>query len=197
MAKLTQKQETFAAAYVRTGNATLAFKEAFNCGKMKETTIARRAHDLVHLGKIKARLLELNAVAVTAAVLSRTEALEILSKRARVNFFDLVEFGEYQTGVDSNGDPVFQTSWRIKNKGELTSNQLAAISEMTSSRKGISIKAHDPMAAIALLAKMNGWEAPAKIGLAGWDGGAIKTQAVPEMTDEQLAIMLHELEPKN
>jgi len=56
---LTIKQENFCLAYFKTGNASEAYREAYDVSKMKPETINRRAHDLVNNGKIKARIEDL------------------------------------------------------------------------------------------------------------------------------------------
>lgn len=53
---LTQKQEQFCQAFVRLGNAHHAYKEAYNAEGMKANTIDRKAYDLVHNGKVAARI---------------------------------------------------------------------------------------------------------------------------------------------
>lgn len=193
---LTQKMEGFCNSYYKHGNATQAYRENYECSKMKENTIGRAAFDLLQNSKITARMRELNAEATTTAVLTRVEALEILSARARVNFYDLVEFSERET-LDPQGNVGKQTTWRIKNREELTRDQLAAISKLTAGRQGLTVEAHDPMAAIALLGKLQGWEAPQKLGIAGWDGGAVKLQDVTELSDAQLQAIIAANEQTN
>ena len=59
--KLTQKQETFALKYVECGNASEAYRHAYNASKMKMETINRNAFELLQDSKIAARVEELNA----------------------------------------------------------------------------------------------------------------------------------------
>ncbi|MGN6703573.1 MAG: terminase small subunit, partial [Burkholderiaceae bacterium] len=53
---LTAKQENFAWAFVETGNASEAYRRAYNAENMKENTIGRRAFELVRDGKVAARV---------------------------------------------------------------------------------------------------------------------------------------------
>lgn len=64
---LTPKQEAFALAYVETGNASEAYRRAYNAAKMQPSTIHRAAHELIENPKIAARLSELRQP-VTQAV---------------------------------------------------------------------------------------------------------------------------------
>ena len=59
--KLTPKQERFCKAYIETGNASEAYRQAYNAGNAKESTISRSAAQMFENPKITARLKELNA----------------------------------------------------------------------------------------------------------------------------------------
>ncbi len=173
---LTPKQERFCLAYLETGNASEAYRRAYDAENMKPSTIHSRAYELLDNSEIAARLEELNRSAVTSAVMSRTEALEKLSALARTDLKDLVEFGEYELGSDpDSGAPIIQTSWRIKSSALQDPVKMAAISELTASKEGIKIKTHSPLTAIQQLAKMQGWEAAQKFEHTGKNGGPIMT----------------------
>jgi len=58
---LTVKQEAFALAYVEIGNASEAYRHAYNAERMKSVTVNRKAFELLENGKITARLDELRA----------------------------------------------------------------------------------------------------------------------------------------
>ena len=57
--KLTPKQEKFCQIYVTTGNASEAYRSSYNASKSKDTTIHRRAKELLDNSKISARIGEL------------------------------------------------------------------------------------------------------------------------------------------
>ena len=59
--KLTPKQEAFACAYVETGNASEAYRRAYDAGAMKEETIWRKAKECLDNGKVTARVEQLQA----------------------------------------------------------------------------------------------------------------------------------------
>src|SRR5690606_12847922 len=79
------------------------------------------------------------------------------------------EFGSYEVG-EADGEPVIQTTWRIKDSVLQDPQKLAAISELTASKDGIKIKTHSPLQAIQQLAKMQGWEAAQKFDHTSSDG---------------------------
>ena len=53
---LTPKQEKFCQQFISTGNASEAYRQSYDCSKMKSTTINRAAHDLVENSKVTARI---------------------------------------------------------------------------------------------------------------------------------------------
>jgi len=55
------KQEVFAAEYVSNGNASEAYRRAYNANAMKLSTVHVRAHKLITHSKIAARVAELKA----------------------------------------------------------------------------------------------------------------------------------------
>ncbi len=65
--KLTAKQGDFILAYLETGNASEAYRQAYNAENMKPETISRKAHELMGNGKITAQIEALRAPVVEAA----------------------------------------------------------------------------------------------------------------------------------
>ncbi|WP_319172830.1 terminase small subunit [Pseudomonas aeruginosa] len=177
---LTPKQEAFCLAYLKTGNASEAYRLSYDAKNMKSETVNRTAKELIDNPKIAARMAELNASAVTDAVMTRQEALERLSRFARTDLADLVEFGSYEIG-EQDGQPVIQAAWKIKDSALQDPQKMAAISELAATKDGIRIKTHSPLQAIQQLAKMQGWESATKHEVSGPDGGPL---AVATLTKE-------------
>ena len=59
MAKLTPKQENFCQKYIELGNASEAYRQSYDCSRMKSETINRKAKVEYDKGKIRARISEL------------------------------------------------------------------------------------------------------------------------------------------
>ncbi len=104
------------------------------------------------------------------SIMSREEAMSILSDMARVNMGDLVTFGSFQVGEDENGQPVVQSTWKFKDSESMSKAHLRSIMEINSTPQGLKIKQHDQKAAIKQLADMMGWEAPKKVDHSGGIG---------------------------
>lgn len=159
-ARLSQKQEMFCIKYAKHGNATRAYKEAYNAENMKPATINRKAVELFENGKITARIEELNQMAVSDAVMTKQEALQLLSVKARIKITDVCNFRQEQVGNDEEGNPVYQTVWTMKDAEDIDPNVAACIKSVTVTRTGPKIELYDANASAKLLADMLGWNAP-------------------------------------
>ena len=58
---LTIKQEKFCMVYIETGNASEAYRQAYNAENMKEATINRNAKMMIDDNKISTRIKELKS----------------------------------------------------------------------------------------------------------------------------------------
>ena len=77
---LTAKQENFCLAYLETGNASEAYRRAYDAENMADTTITRKAKDLMDRGNIAARIAELRQPVIEKAKLSLEQHLEDLRR---------------------------------------------------------------------------------------------------------------------
>jgi phage terminase small subunit len=59
--KLTPKQEAFCQAYIETGNASEAYRKAYDCSKTTDRVIWVKACELLKSGKVSVRVRELAA----------------------------------------------------------------------------------------------------------------------------------------
>ncbi len=76
--KLTPKQEAFCLAYLKTGNASEAYRQAYDVADMTERTIQKRAGELLKNGAVTGRLTGLQAKEEVKALLSLEEHMEEL-----------------------------------------------------------------------------------------------------------------------
>lgn len=77
---LTEKQEKFCVEYIRTGNASEAYRQAYDASKMKPESVNRNAKALMDDTKIASRLEELRKPAREAAQLTLQQHLEDLKR---------------------------------------------------------------------------------------------------------------------
>ena len=80
MAKLTLKQENFCLAFLETGNASAAYRGSYNAARMKESTVNKRASELLARGDIAGRLGELRQPAIERAEMTLENHLAELAE---------------------------------------------------------------------------------------------------------------------
>src|SRR4051812_43539167 len=76
--KLTPKQEAFCLAYLKTGNASEAYRQAYDVADMTERTIQKRAGELLKNGAVTGRMTGLQQKNEVKALLSFEEHMEEL-----------------------------------------------------------------------------------------------------------------------
>jgi hypothetical protein len=80
---LTPKQQRFVRAYLKTGNASQAYRDSYDCNGSADTTINRNAHALLQNDKIAARVEQLEQEAAEVARLDKSMVLAGLLQTAR------------------------------------------------------------------------------------------------------------------
>lgn len=80
---LTQKQENFCLAYIETGNASEAYRSAYNAENMKSETIHVKACELLKKGNVAVRLDELRTKAIKRNEITVDDLVKEL-ERARI-----------------------------------------------------------------------------------------------------------------
>ncbi len=83
--KLTIKQEKFCNKYLECGNASEAYRFAYNCSKMSNNVIYNKASEMLDNGEIKVRLDYLKNHLAEAAGIS---ALQIIREHQKIAFSD-------------------------------------------------------------------------------------------------------------
>lgn len=165
--KLTQKQEKFCIYYHKNGNASAAYRFAYNAENMKPATVNRQAKACLDNCKIAARLAELNRASISNAVMTKQEALEILSVKARIKITDICTF-KYVEFTDKETDEVYMnTVWEMKNADDIDPEVAACIKSVTFTKTGPKIELYDSTASKKLLADMLGWNAPVETKMSG------------------------------
>lgn len=88
MSKLTPKMEAFCLAYVETGNATEAYRRAYDAGQMQQTTIKVKACELLKHPAVAARVEELHGRAMERHDITVDRVLQEMAKVAFANMLD-------------------------------------------------------------------------------------------------------------
>lgn len=177
------------------GNPSLSQRQAYYAagGKAKSDDVAdASASEILANPKVKAFMDCMKVQVVSDAIMSREEAMKILTQLGRGNLTDIVKFKTVHVGQNAEtGDDVHQTAWTIDE--DLQANdpdKLMIISELEVGKNGPKIKQHSKVAAIAQLAKMGGWESASKHEISGPGGGPILTKDVSELSDDALMALI-------
>lgn len=81
---LTPKQLKFVEEYLRGGNASAAYRLAYDAGRMSPETIRKRAQEMLRKGAIKGRLAELREKTAEAAVVDRLWVISTLVENCEI-----------------------------------------------------------------------------------------------------------------
>ena len=189
--QLTQLQQRTATGVLAGMSQRAAYFAAGGTAKSDESADSTAAIMLSN-AKVKAFMDSMKAQAVSDAIMTREEAMKTLSLIGRTHLKDIVKFRTANIGKDmETGADVNQTAWEINaDLQESDSEKLIIISELEVGKFGPKIKTHSPVAAIAQLAKMQGWESASKHEISGPNGGAINVREVGDMSDAELAALI-------
>lgn len=168
MKKLTLKQNNFCNYYIETGNASGAYRRAYFCDRMKDSTINRKAYGLLQQGHIRAMLDQLQSELQQRSNITKDNAIEELSNIVRSRITDV---------LDVKGDTII-----VKRLSDLPDNIISCIASVKNVRDGIEIKLYDRITAIDRLSKMLGWESKKEIDVQG----TISTSWLESMSNDEL-----------
>ena len=160
---LTVKQEKFVKKYLECGNASEAYRHAYNAENMKPSSVQRKAKELLDDGKITARLEYLKSHLAEAADIS---ALRVIAEHMKIAFSDATRL---------------RNGWMtLKEFESLTPEERACIKSVeTKTRKivgengetvldeQVKVTLYDKQKALDSISRMLGYDAPAKVEVSG------------------------------
>jgi phage terminase small subunit len=189
---LTQLQQRVATNVLAGMSQRAAYIQAGGKANTTENNTDVCAHEILRNPNVKSFMDSMKMQAVSDAIMTREEAMRILTTLGRGNLTDIVKFKTVHVGQNAEtGDDVHQTTWEIDEALQANDpDKLMIISELEVGKNGPKIKQHSKVAAIAQLAKMGGWEAAQKFEHAGPGGGPILTKDVTELSDEALLALI-------
>ena len=153
---LTPKQEAFVHAYIETGNASEAYRRAYNAADMSQDAVKVEA----------SRLLDHPYVALTIDSLQAEHRKRheitvdrILAELGKIGFADIrkvIKWGHREIGEigDSKpGEVKFTNDVVLLPSAEVDDATAAAIAEVAETRDGVKLKMHDKRAALVDMGK--------------------------------------------
>ncbi len=163
--RLTEKQEKFCNYYLDCdGNASEAYRMAYDASKMQPDTINREASRLLSNHKIATRIAELRSERAEASKVNRDKVEKILMDIVTMDPNDLYIV-----------DPV-SGKIKLKSPNQMPKRARNAMKKISNDKGKVSYEFNGKVEAAKLLASMNGWNAPQQIALTGKDG--VKTNEI-------------------
>lgn len=170
--KLTIKQEKFCNKYLECGNASEAYRFAYDCSNMGEGIVWRRASELLNNGDVAVRIKSLQEELREKNIITKerilTELAAILDSRISdyVNLVTTeVEIPMSEKEIEAGTPPQYITVQKLvfKDFSELSDKQIKAIESIKQGRNGIELKLHGKSWTIERINAMLGYNAPDKI----------------------------------
>ena len=171
--KRTIKQEKFCNKYLECGNASEAYRFAYDCSKMSESTVWENASRQLANSKVAARIAYLKDHLAEAAGIS---ALQIIREHQKIAFSDATKI---------------RTGWMtLKDFEALTPDEKACIKSIETKQtkrttpmgdelvdEMVKIICYDKQKALDSIVNMLGYNAPEKKEVTGKDGAPIEISA--------------------
>ena len=160
--KLTIKQENFCNYYVECGNASEAYRRAYNAVNMKDKTIWERASKLLNEYKVSTRVEELRKQANDMSKITKERILKELSNMAFSSISDMhntwIERKEFEKLTSAQKSAIKSISTKVmkKNIGTQDNPELVDV-------EFVKIELYDKLKAIECLNKMLGYNEPDKV----------------------------------
>lgn len=146
---LTIKQEKFCSRYLECGNASEAYRYAYDCSNMSNNAVWNASSILLDNPKVTQRIKELQSEILEASKITKERILTELEAILEAKITDYLEFD----GI----------SIRFKDFNTLTDKQVRAIESIKEGKNGIELKLHGKNWTIDRICQMLGFDAPAKV----------------------------------
>lgn len=153
---LTEQQEKFVQHYVKNGNASAAYRHAYNSKGMLPKTVTEAASRMLRKSNVAARLQQLQE---KTAARNDVTADMIVQELRKVGFADIRRAVKWNgTSIPlklGKGDEQAGTPGAVEliSSDAIDDDTAAAISEVSQTTSGIKIKFHDKLSALEKLGR--------------------------------------------
>ena len=165
---LTPKQEAFCRYYVDTGNASEAYRMAYNTERMKPESIWSNASQLLSNTKVTLRVEEIRREYAEASKIERQKVERVLMDIVSADPSELYVYDE-KTG-----------KYRMKSPCQMPRRVRNVLKTIKNNRGVVSYEFNGKTEAARLLGAWNGWNAPTQIDI----GGKAKQELMIGFDDE-------------
>lgn len=150
--KLTEKQEKFCHYYLDTdGNASEAYRMAYDASNMKPETIWSNASRLLADGKVEARISQIRAERAESTKAERSKVERVLMDIITADPNDLYT-------VDPKTGKI-----KMKSPNQLPKRMRNALKKIKNNRGVVEYEFNGKVEAARLLGAWNGWDAPKEV----------------------------------
>lgn len=181
--KLTVKQENFCNYYLECGNASEAYRRAYNAEKMKEKQIWEEASKLLGNPKVSQRVHELRTELNDVARVTKERIIRELSNIAFSSISDMhntwIERKEFEKLTFAQKSAIKSISTKVLKKNVGTQDNPEYVDV-----EFVKIELYDKMKSIEILNKMLGYNEPEKVDVG----------VTYKMTDEKAKEIISKLE---
>jgi phage terminase small subunit len=146
--KLTVKEELFAQNYIKTGNASEAYRRSYSYKNMKDTSIVVNASKILNNTNVSLRVKQLQDKLSEKHDISKDRILKDLNCYLNADIRDYVDF---------DGEEL-----KFKPFDKLTKEQSKCIDSVKMGRNGLELKLNAKLVTIDRICKMLGYDAPIK-----------------------------------
>lgn len=160
--KLTIKQENFCNYYLESGNASEAYRRAYNCERMKEKHIWEESSKLLSSPKVSQRVKELKEESKSISDITKGRIIRELANMAFSSISDMhntwIERKEFEKLTSAQKSAIKSISTKVmkKNIGTQDNPELVDV-------EFVKIELYDKLKAIECLNKMLGYNEPDKV----------------------------------
>lgn len=162
MIKLTPKQEKFCNKYVECGNASEAYRVAYDCSKMKDETVNKRASEMLNNGEITGRVNELQSELKNKSDITKEK---VLNEFASIAFSSIaciystwIELKELDKLTEDQKKCIKSISTKVLKKNIGTSEKPEIVDV-----EYVKVEFYDKIKALENIGKMIGYYAPDKV----------------------------------
>jgi phage terminase small subunit len=163
VANLTDRQEKFVQELIKGKSQREAYKTAYNCSRMKDTTIDVKACELFKMGKVSVRYNEIHDRLIKEAEDECiVEAKDLLKELVKIAFANGSDFAKVVTNEkrrrlwdEDLGEYVYEPIQYVEviDTDQLSDQKKAAIKSIKQGRHGIEIELYPKDRAIEMLGK--------------------------------------------
>jgi len=163
--ELTPKQEAFCNYYIEGGNASSAYRLAYNAVNMKPETVNVKAAELLANGKVSVRVEELKNELKERSDITKEKILSELGKIAFSSIAHLhntwIELKDFEKLTREQTASIKSISTKVQKKNVGTSEKSEIIDVGY-----VKVELYDKLKALDSINKMLGFDAPTKIDVA-------------------------------